>query len=520
MNSYRLILQNNLPRLINCFNLDGFSNSFGNADRQYWGWKTTDFPNATMQGGIHALAIAYALGLYGDEKMLNQIFEGCVQAVDKAKSRSGGLAEAYPNENSFCVTALVAFDLISAIKILENRLPDFEYRRHLPIIEGLIQFITKNDEEHAIISNHLATGAAAIALWNDLTGFKSTRDQELLEVIFQHQSAEGWYQEYEGPDPGYQTLCLYYLHAAQRVLKSSELQESIDRSLDFLKYFIHPDGSIGGLYGSRNTEVFYPGGLAGLSTDSKSARAMLSRSQTAFTNGRHIMPADIDMGNFVPLLNSYAYAAVEMQNQVMDPESDPLPADQEFEKEFPEAGIFVKSNQKYYGIVNYKKGGTLKVFDKLSGEPAVEDGGLIGELADGTKFSTQSWNDDYTFADHTISARFYRVNEEYPTPFTLVLVRFLAMTVFNNRFLGNSFKKAIVKRLMTGKRPFDGQAQRKFVFDSTVINVEQVVHPPKGCRKVIQGGKFRAIHMASSGYNLPGTHSDGKGGLLEFKIIK
>lgn len=61
-----------------------------------------------------------------------------------------------------------------------------------------MHFITKHDEKHAIISNHLATGVAAIALWNKITGETNSRYKELLGLIYDNQSEEGWYKEYEG----------------------------------------------------------------------------------------------------------------------------------------------------------------------------------------------------------------------------------------------------------------------------------------------------------------------------------
>jgi len=32
-----------------------------------------------------------------------------------------------------------------------------------------------------------------------------------VQQIYDHQSREGWYEEYGGADPGYQTLCTFYL---------------------------------------------------------------------------------------------------------------------------------------------------------------------------------------------------------------------------------------------------------------------------------------------------------------------
>ena len=81
------------------------------------------------------------------------------------------------------------------------------------------------------------------------------------------QSGEGWFPEYEGSDPGYQTLCLYYLAKIYHLHPDSQLKTALERAVEFLSWFAHPDGTFGGEYGSRRTAIFYPGGLAILSRE-------------------------------------------------------------------------------------------------------------------------------------------------------------------------------------------------------------------------------------------------------------
>ena len=79
------------------------------------------------------------------------------------------------------------------------------------------------------------------------------RVRELLDRILKHQSAEGWFKEYEGADPGYQSLCTYYLADVHRMRPNFDLADPLRESVRFLWHFAHPDGSFGGIYGSRNT---------------------------------------------------------------------------------------------------------------------------------------------------------------------------------------------------------------------------------------------------------------------------
>jgi hypothetical protein len=502
MNIYEKTLIDSLKRLINLYNLDQFSSTYGFGDREYWGWKTKDFNNATLQGGVHALAIAARQEIF-PLKTACSITDAAIKAIDKIRDPNGSVVEAYPRENSFCVTALVAFDMLSAIRILGEDLSEERKSEYFRIIEPLIDFVCKHDEEHAIISNHLATGAAAIALWNDLTGAKLSRTDEFLEVIYAQQSLEGWYREYEGADPGYQTLCTYYLSTVYEITKDPVLLESLRRSAKFLVHFIHPDGTIGGLYGSRNTEVFYPGGIVALAGEIEEF-AVIARYLVPREPSQHITPGTIDIGNFIPLLNSYAVAAKEyarnshaIQNVCIKPFYT-----QKGEAKFPDAGIYLYANENYFAIINYKKGGTLKVYDLIEERLVTEDGGIFGERKDGMRFTTQQYSETATFEEKEVSSSFYRINEAYPSAFQFVVLRILALSVFRSVFLGNLFKKLIVRKLMTGKKRLDGNCRRIFGFYDKKIVVKETMEAPAGTLRYGHYGKVRAIHMASSGYVL------------------
>ncbi|MCK4822474.1 hypothetical protein KA005_42310, partial [bacterium] len=287
MNPYKKVLQNNLPKLFNLYNLDPCSSTYGYGDRLYWGWKVSDFANATLQGGVHALAIAIKMGLIENIEFALEVIDSAIMAIARIRSKNGSLVEAYPNEHSFCVTALVAFDVLSAIRYLGTRITEEQKKEYLSIIRPLIHFITYNSEEHAVISNHLTTGVAAIELWNTLTGEASERGKEFLAIIYKHQSREGWYREYDGADPGYQTLCTYYLSCAYEITQDQELLESLIKSGSFLKYFVHPDSTIGGLYGSRNTEVYFPAGIIALSPASDDFALIATLLHRGILNGNH-----------------------------------------------------------------------------------------------------------------------------------------------------------------------------------------------------------------------------------------
>jgi len=520
MNIYKKILAQNINKLLSLYDTDKFSNTYGYGDREFWAWKTKDFSNATLQGGVQSLAIALKLSLFKFEQKNNvmEIIDSAILAINNIRAKNGSLEEAYPNENSFCVTALVAFDVLSAIRHLDNEISKEQKEKYLSIISPLIDFISNNGEEHAIISNHLATGIAAITIWNYLAKDTNSRDKELLKIIYEKQSKEGWYLEYEGADPGYQTLCSYYLFCSYELTKDLILLESLERSASFLSHFIHPDGTIGGLYGSRNTEVFYPGGVIGLSSKIEDFATLAKYLEP---KKQHLLPQEIDIGNYIPLLNSYAVAALSYES---NSESIRLCKKEPFymenkEVDFKSTGIYLHSNKNYFAVVNYKKGGTIKVFDKNSKTLGIEDGGLFGTLNNNQKFSTQQFDKSISFQNKIIKSHFYKINESMPNPVNFIVLRILSITIFKSVYLGNLFKKLIVNMLMTGKDRIKGSAEREFEFSDTKIIIKEKLTYPKNCTGINHKGKAKAIHMASSGYFMQEDFDNQFSSLVEFKNV-
>lgn len=516
MNIYENILKQNISRILSLFNLDKLSNTYGYADRSFWGWKNKDFVNGTLQGATHSLAIALKLNLFNktQEHLVLEIIDSSFVAIDSIKKENGSLVESYPNENSFCVTALVAFDLLSTIYYLNDVLTSKKKDYYLNTIKPLINFIIKNDEEHAIISNHLATAVAAIVLWKVLTNNETKKDEELLNIIYKHQSSEGWYKEYEGADHGYQTLCTYYLSCVYNLTKDKILLQSLKKSAKFLKYFIHPDGTIGGLYGSRNTEVYYPGGIIALSNIIEDFSLI---GYYLEPNSQHILPQYIDIENFIPLINSYATAAINYNkdSQKRKTSKRVLFYENKNEKDFPEAGIYLYANKNYFVILNYKKGGTLKVFNKHTNQIDCEDGGIFGILNNKLKFTSQKFDPTLTFTNKTLISNLYLINELSITPFKFIILRLFSLTLFRSTKIGTQFKKLIVKKLMTNKKKTKGQIKREFNFYEKKIIVKETLLSSNNLT-IKHMGKSKAIHMASSGYFVMQDYYNKEYSLVEF----
>ena len=207
-----------------------------------------------------------------------------------------------PYEASYGATAFLLPDLLDAYQAIKESCADVQQMTIEAMLFRASAFLNKHAELHGTISNHLAGAALALCKagqFFDRPEF-SRKSGEIVDYILAKQSPEGWYVEYGGADPGYQTLCMYYLAQVYRLVsdkaEKEKLRTSLASSLDFLQYFIHPDGTFGGEYGSRRTEVYYPGGIALLSDEFPLAAAMSARMRTSIEGGSTVTLADIDMG--------------------------------------------------------------------------------------------------------------------------------------------------------------------------------------------------------------------------------
>ena len=131
---YHKIIKQNLPRVLELIDSDRTSISYGLGDRYYWAWGLIDFGNATYQGFAHGMSRLWVSGLwpYPTSKKrflerINALFLGAKTLTRK----DGSLEEAFPNEGSYCVSALIAFDLLCALDLLSS---DIEDRIHLDYI--------------------------------------------------------------------------------------------------------------------------------------------------------------------------------------------------------------------------------------------------------------------------------------------------------------------------------------------------------------------------------------------------
>ena len=506
-NVYIKEIKANLPRILALIDKDRTSSTFGIADRYHWAWGLIDFGNGTFQGLAHGLARLWKNNLWPyqtSEKIFLDRIDALFLGAKNLTNSSGSLEEAFPNEGSYCVTALVSFDLLCTLELLSNDISKEKQNEWKLIIEPMIGYLVRADEMHAMISNHLATACAALVLWSNLTNDNNAeRKAELLmDRILNKQSSEGWFDEYNGADPGYQSLCTYYLAYIHNSRPKWNLDEPLSRSIDFLWNFAHPDGSFGGLYGSRCTRFFIPAGILALSKNNKKAFA-LSKFMTKSIDAKKVVTlSSIDEPNLIPIFNSYCWAASLMEENTIIDDIPFLPciAKEPFVHYFDKAGIFIDRGIDYFTIINTSKGGIIYHYKNKS--PVIIDGGIVvknnnDKYGSALSNSLVNFNSDKKIIQ--ISSSIGPMPKSRPGPWQFLILRLCSVSLFKSFLFREWVKKLLVKFLITEKKSWSIKNIRTIYLGKS-LKFEDKTSNSNGFKVVTDVDNFVPIHMASQGY--------------------
>ena len=157
-------------RLLSEGNRDPYSPAYGCFDRRFWGWKSVDFPEATLQRNAYPLAWLFQHPDSRFEVKADILTEAVLAALSFSASiqhRDGSFDQAFPHEHSFGATAFLLHSLLEAFRaVRETRPAEFSIA-----IENCLQraagFLCHHEEQHGCISNHLAGAALSLRTAGD-----------------------------------------------------------------------------------------------------------------------------------------------------------------------------------------------------------------------------------------------------------------------------------------------------------------------------------------------------------------
>jgi len=490
----------------------------GSFDRDYWAWKFRDYPPMMLQTASHALALAWRSEMadnpwHRNERLAAWVAGALEWTLDR-QHRNGAFDQVVPNDQDVGATLGIAHSLGEVYRILEEPL-DTELRtRILESVHRACRFSRGRQESHGFVSNHVAMFGLAFQVAGEILDDATWTEcgAEQIGYVLARQSAEGWYEEYGGADPGYETLGIRYLADYWARTGNAEVLGSLERSLDFLSRLIHPDGSLGGPHGSRHVSLYYPSGFEQLSghlaVASRIARFMADR----LDRRNVVVPSVCDPENLPSLCASYLEAC-RVEGTPNDEPAD-MPCHRlEGLRVFEDAGIGVVGTERLYAVVGCAKGGVCRVHDRLTERLLYEDAGYVIERGadlwssqlSGMGSLSEGGSDEAGSITIACSTRFARVRQDLPTPFAFLVLRILNLTLWRSLLMGSLFRRAIARRLITGRREAPVTLNRVLTFEPDGFRLLDRLEPDTRLRvsKLRLARRFKAMHMGSAHYYHP-----------------
>ena len=268
------------------------SPNYGCFDRNYWHYKIIDFPSGMAQEFVWPLALAFSLDLpanpYYRQPAVKEWAEAGISFAARTAHRDGSCDDYYPYERALGATA---FSLLACAE--SYPLLGMQDSPILEFFERRADWLAHHDETGRL-ANHQALVILSLELVSSLLGTRRWQApiEERLQKLLSWQSAEGWFSEYGGFDPGYHTLTISALARVYELKPSMKVRQALSKAVKLAAEFVHPDGSYGGEYGSRSTYSYFPHGFELVGAWMPEALQINDRCLAGLAEGRGASAAD------------------------------------------------------------------------------------------------------------------------------------------------------------------------------------------------------------------------------------
>jgi hypothetical protein len=456
-----------IPKILTLQDRNAHSPTYGCFDRNFWHYKVIDFPSGMAAEFVWPLALAYSLQLDGNPYYQQPAIREWVAAGILYAARSahpdGSCDDYFPFEKA---AGAAAFSLLAAIESYTLLgLDDAEMRAFFHLRASWLA----DHHESGRLTNHQALIVLCLERAGRLLGttewdhFK----RERLARVLEWQNSEGWFQEYEGADPGYHTLTVGLLAQIYELTPSPELKTALEKAVRFAANFVHPDGSFGGEYTSRNTYNFFPHGFEIAGRWLPEALEINGRFLAGLERG--LAPCYAD--DHIVGHHTWSYL-LAFQHFVA--ERPPITPRKDGRLYFRNAGIVIdrRNGTELYLALN--KGGVFKFF--RDSKLVVSDTQLSVRAEDKgrTKIAVAhlvgSYEVDFSQDHIAVQGQLGWAKGKGMTTFNLVVLRLLMYTV--GRFNPDAVRKLLQKLLITGKKPAPFEFRRSFKWAADKLQVD------------------------------------------------
>ncbi len=500
-----------MPRLLGEQDRNPLSPRAGLFGRAHWAWKALPMPDPTSQYAIALLARLWAAAAPDNPyhragELLDSVALG-LGRLRRLQRRDGSFDQVFPNERSYGATAYLAGAVLDVLAATGSALPAPAQADAAAILDAALPLLVAGDERYGEIANHLALFAWTCDRLAARTGDRRLHAKAAahLDRLLAHGSPEGWFREYDGADPGYQTQCLHYLTLLADA-GWSQLEAPIAHAIDaFLALCAHPDGSLGGHYGSRTTALVYPAGLARRADTHPTASAILAGLIKGVDRGTVALPADLDLPNLVRLGANYLEAWMRLETAPALPPGRLPWQEVGFWRALPGAGLAAATGDGYYAVVGGHQGGVVLVFDTAARRLVFEDRGYAGRLNGKTVTTHRQHPGGFRVGARTlcVDRPFFVAAMPAMTPIKHAVLAVVGVTVLWVPLVREAVKRVLVDLLITGRRTASAHMVRDLRFETDRVIVRDRLFCRAGLAALTASRHLAAVHMASANYHSP-----------------
>lgn len=456
-----------IPKILTLQDRNRHSPTYGCFDRNYWQYRLIDFPSGMAQEFVLPLALAHVLDIPGNPFFGQPALREWVLAGIRFAARSahpdGSCDDYFPHERAAGATAFSLLACLEAYRLLE--LDDAECRDFLARRADWLA----NHRESGRLSNHQALIALCLELAGDVlaTGRWHAKAAERVDLVLSWQTVEGWFWEYEGCDPGYLTLTISVLAWLDDLRPDAaygdRLRDALIRAADFAAHFLHPDGTFGGEYGSRNTLNFFPHGFERLGRRHPPALAVNDGFFTALAAGKAPCYAD----DHIVGHHTWNYLLAWRD---FCGDRPPPPPRADGRRWFPQAGLLTERRGGIELFAALNKGGVFKVFAEgrlvaSDTQFSVKSGGrnAVGHLIDRYAIDLE---DDEVRVRGTLG---WAKHKSMTTANLMILRTVMAI---GGRLFPNLIRQLLQRLLITGKSKAPFRFDRRFRWQAGALTVD------------------------------------------------
>jgi hypothetical protein len=449
------------------------SRTYGCFDRLYWHTRAADFPCGMSQELALPLALAHALPVPGSpwhgQPELARWAEAGVRFAARSAHRDGSCDDYYPFERAAGAAAFSLFAALETADILGLR-ADAEIAAFLSTRASWLAYHIESGR----LSNHEALIIACLARisaddrtrWDGPLGMRVAR-------LLSWQSAEGWFDEYGGADPGYLTLTIGMLALADRDRPDLDLRPAIDRAIAFLALIVHPDGTLGGEYASRATINCFPHGLEIAGAWNRQALAVADRLTQRFE--ARVEPSHADDR----IVGHHVWSQLLAWREWQAERPGPLPL-LEGLHDFPGARIRVQQRGDLRLFTGWSRGGAFRLF--AGARLLKADTGPTLKLKDGRVAVTHLEGSAVTerSADALeVEGPMRFAKSALLSPMKSILLRSFMLTV--GRFFPDLVRRILQAMLVTGASPAPFRFRRRLEWQADgSLEVTDELIPDRG----------------------------------------